>query len=286
MNLALLRVCAVIFIVNILGFITNMLLLAGHSGELASLWSALTNSSFEDLLGTGGLLIASGVLVPFALGTLAVVIALSLGVFALVKKSVKALKILAVLMVVWIVAWPAFLNCLAGLQISAGAVIAMVFNANLVAVVAAFFVAPKKRAEESVPAAVQHSFNLGLYRFCAIYFLVSGIGGTAGMIVGRWSILFVALFNFVAVLAGIFALVKKNTYILMSCALLMIVQVFGMSFHALHMESFGFFMTASAVLHSLFNSMTVVGVATFFIEPERTQFYLQRAKRVFLFWKK
>lgn len=291
MNLALLRVCAVIFIVYILGFITNMLLLVGYSGELASVWNAITTSSFEDLLGTLGLLVASGAIVPIALGTLAVVIALSLGIFALVKKNVTSLKILAVLMMVWVVAWPAFLSCLSGLQFSGGVAIGMIFNANLVAIVAAFFVAPKKRVdakhdeamreEESGTSVVRNGFNLGLYRFCAIYFLVSGIGGTAGMIVGRWSVLFVVLFNFVAVLAGIFALVKKKTDILTACALLMIVQVFWISFHALHMESTGFFMTAGAVLRSIFNTMTVVCVATFFIEPERTRMYFRKVKSLF-----
>ena len=60
-NLALFRVCAIVYIVNVLNFVFNMSFMAGHGGFFSSLWSALTNSSFEDLLATVGLLIASGV---------------------------------------------------------------------------------------------------------------------------------------------------------------------------------------------------------------------------------
>ena len=47
-NLALLRVCAIVFIVNLLNIVVNMSIIAARGGFFSSLWSALTNSSFED----------------------------------------------------------------------------------------------------------------------------------------------------------------------------------------------------------------------------------------------
>ena len=60
-NLALLRVCAIVFMVNVLGFVINMFFMAGQTGTLSSLWNAITTSSFEDCIGMIGMMIASGV---------------------------------------------------------------------------------------------------------------------------------------------------------------------------------------------------------------------------------
>ena len=91
-NLALLRVCAIVYIVNVLNFVFNISFMAGHGGFFSSLWSALTNSSFEDLLATVGLLIVSGIGLPVLLGVLVFVVLLALGVFAIVKNNVMVLK--------------------------------------------------------------------------------------------------------------------------------------------------------------------------------------------------
>ena len=132
MNLALLRVCTIVFFVNILGFIISMLFKAVHSGELASLWNALTTSSFEDLLGTGGLMIASGVFIPLVLGTLAVAALFALGIFTLVKKNVKTLKILAVMFLAWVVLSAIVIN-----HTNAGNdIVNLIFNVNVVVAIA------------------------------------------------------------------------------------------------------------------------------------------------------
>ena len=48
-NLALLRVCAIILIVNVLSMVTNMLLMVGQGGGLLALWE-----SNRDCCGNGG----------------------------------------------------------------------------------------------------------------------------------------------------------------------------------------------------------------------------------------
>ena len=283
-NLALLRVCTIIFMVNVLSYVISMFFAAGHGGVFASLWSALTTSSFEDYIGMIGMMIVSGVLFPVLLGILVIAFILGLGIYVLVKKNVTALKILAVLMGIWNLEWPVVINYLSGIPDFGNLAIGMILNANIVVIVAAFFVAPKQRMDENI--VVREGFNLGLYRFCAVYFLVSGLSSSMHLFLGYPFLFPLVLFSFVGVLAGIFALVKKNADILTACALVMLAQVFWGMFVVLRMEGVSFFIVLRGVMHSILNAMTVVCIATFFIEPERTQFYLQRAKRVFLFWKK
>ena len=59
-NLALLRVCAIILIVNVLNIIINMLFTLVRGGILSALWRTLTTSSLEDIIATAGLIFASG----------------------------------------------------------------------------------------------------------------------------------------------------------------------------------------------------------------------------------
>lgn len=286
-NLALLRVCAIVFMVNVLGFVINMFFMAGQTGTLSSLWNAITTSSFEDCIGMIGMMIASGVFFPVLLSVLAIAFLLGLAIFALVKKNVTALKILAVFTTIWIVVTPVIINYVAGTHDFASVAIGMVFNANFVAVVAAFFVAPRKRVEENKDVAVCEGFNLGLYRFCAAFFLVYGLNGSMSVFLGHLAFPHV-LFSFVAVMIGIFALVKKNTGILTVCAIIMVVQIFISLFQILnltHISGGGFFATANVIAHCFLNATMVACVASFFVEPERTRSYLQCAKRV-LFRKK
>ena len=160
--------------------------MAGHGGFFSSLWSALTNSSFEDLLATVGLLVASGVGLVVLLGVLAFAVLLALGIFALVKKNVKALKILAVLFLIWIVMSAFAINPISGLlgneigQVNiAQSFINLIFNVNVVVAVAAFFVTSKKQNKN---ATVDDTFNLGLFRLCAIFFTVSGLNSLSHFI--------------------------------------------------------------------------------------------------------
>ena len=276
-NLALLRVCSIIFIISLLKIIASVLFM-GKGGVLVLLWSTLTTSSFEDILAMVGLLIASAVVGPLALATFVILVSLGLGIFALVKKNVTALKILAVIMIAWQVLLPFYFG-------APGTVVTgLIFNVNLVAAVAVFFIVPKKRVEENKDVATHEGFNLGLYRFCAIYFLVAGLSGVAGSI--YVFILSQVLLGIVSVLAGIWALVKKKTEILMVCSLAIFVQVFWSMVQTIGRKGFEFFMVPDLLIHSLLHTTTVVCVAVFFIEPERSRFYLQKIKRLLISWKK
>ena len=284
-NLALLRVCAIVFMVNVLGFVVSMLIMAVHSGELASLWNALTTSSFEDLLGMGGLLIASGVFIPLVLGTLAVVALLALGIFTLVKKNVKALKILAVLFLIWIVMSAFAINPISGLlgneigQVNiAQSFTNLIFNVNVVVAVAAFFVTSKKQNEN---AAVDDTFNLGLFRLCAIFFTVSGLNSLAHFVFIQPPIFQLAFFGVFYLAVGVFALAKKNVPVLMAGSLMMFVKIFWSVMQIIHIDGWSFYMLSIMLIHSLLNVTTVISVAVFFIEPERTKCQWQKIKNAF-----
>lgn len=264
-NLALLRVCAIIFIISLLKIIASVLFM-GNGGVLALLWSTLTTLSFEDIIAAIGLLFVSSWVGP-------IMLALGLGIFALVKKNVTALKILAVIMIAWQVLLP--FNFGAPGPVVTG----LIFNVNLVAAVAVFFIASKKRVEENKDVATYEGFNLGLYRFCAIYFLVAGLSGVAGSV--YVFILSQVLLGIVSVLAGIWALVKKKTEILMVCSLAIFAQVFWSMVQTIGRKGFEFFMVPDLLIHSLLHSTIVVCVAVFFIEPELTRTYFNKVKSLF-----
>ena len=277
-NLALFRVCAIIFIISLLKIIASVLFM-GNGGVLALLWSTLTTLSFEDIIAAIGLLFVSIWVGPIALAALAILVSLGLGIFALVKKNVTALKILAVIMIAWQVLLPFYFGA------PGPVVTGLIFNVNLVAAVAVFFIVPKKRVEENKDVATYEGFNLGLYRFCAIYFLVAGLSGIAGGIFHAF-MLSQVLLGIVSVLAGIWALVKKKTEILMVCSLAIFAQVFWSMVQTIGRKGFEFFMVPDLLIHSLLHATTVVCVAVFFIEPERTRFYLKKIKSLLFSWKK
>jgi hypothetical protein len=273
MNLALLRVCAIVFVVNILGFIISMLFMAVHAGELATLWNALTSSSFEDLLGMGGLLIASGVFIPLVLGALAIIIFFALGILALVKKSVKALKILAVLFLIWVVLSAFAINPISGLlgnemrEVNlAQSFISLIFNINVVVAVAAFFVVPKKRDESE--AVANEDFNLGLFRLCAICFAVSGLNSLSHFICVQTPVFQLAFFGVVYLAVGVFALVKKNVPVLVAGSLMILIHILFNLFNFIRISGLDPYIATSLVFHSLFHTSTVIAVAVFFVKPE------------------
>jgi hypothetical protein len=267
-NLALLRVCAIVFMVNILGFIISMLFMAVHSGELASLWNALTTSSFEDLLGMGGLLIASGVFIPLVLGTLAIIIFFALGILALVKKNVKALKILAVLFLIWVVIAAFAINPISGLlgneigQVNiAQSFINLIFNVNVIVAVAAFFVTSKKQNENAV---VDDTFNLGLFRLCAIFFTVSGLNSLSHFIFMQPPVFQLAFFGVVNLAVGVFALAKKNVPVLMVGSLMVFLQILLNLFNFIRISGLDPYIAISLIFHT----STVIAVAVFFVKPK------------------
>ena len=282
-NLALLRVCAIVYIVNVLNFVFNMSFMAGHGGFFSSLWSALTNSSFEDLLATVGLLIASGVGLLVLLGVLAVVALLALGIFAFVKKSVMVLKILAVLLLIWVVLCAFAMNPISGLlgnemrEVNlAQSFISLIFNINVVVTVAAFFVVPKKRDESE--AVANEDFNLGLFRLCAICFAVSGLNSLSHFIFTQLPVFQLAFFGVVYLAVGVFALVKKNVPVLMVGSLMIFIQILFNLFNFIRISGLDPYMAASLVSHAVFNTSTVIAVAVFFIKPEWVKSCLQKMK--------
>ena len=270
-NLALFRVCVIVFIANLLNFVVNMCISAGHGGFFSSLWSALTNSSFEDLLATVGLLIASGVGLVVLLGVLAFAVLLALGIFALVKKSVKALKILAVLFLIWVVLCAFAMNPISGLlgnemrEVNlAQSFISLIFNINVVVAVAAFFVTSEKQ-------------DL-LLRLCAICFAVSGLNSLSHFIFTQLPVFQLAFFGVVYLAVGVFALVKKNVPVLMVGSFMIFIQILLNLFNFIRISGLDLYIAVSLVAHTLFHTSTVIAIAVFFIKPEWVKSFLQKIK--------
>lgn len=270
-NLALFRVCVIVFIANLLNFVVNMCISAGHGGFFSSLWSALTNSSFEDLLATVGLLVASGVGLVVLLGVLAFAILLALGIFALVKKSVKALKILAVLFLIWVVLCAFAMNPISGLlgnemrEVNlAQSFISLIFNINVVVAVAAFFVTSEKQ-------------DL-LLRLCAICFAVSGLNSLSHFIFTQLPVFQLAFFGIVYLAVGVFAFVKKNVPVLMVGSFMIFIQILLNLFNFIRISGLDLYIAVSLVAHTLFHTSTVIAIAVFFIKPEWVKSFLQKIK--------
>ena len=249
-NQTLLRVCVIVFIVNLLNLVINMAVMAGRGGFFSSLWSALTTSSFEDLLGMGGLLIASGVFIPFVLGVLAVAVLFALGVFAFVKKNVKVLKILAVLFLIW-------------------------------AVLGAFAISSINALTENEIRQVniaQNLINLGLFRLCAVCFIVSGLNSLTHFVFMQPPVFQLAFFGVVCLAVGIFALVKKNVPVLVVGSLMIFVQILLNLFSSIRVSGFDPYIVTSLVFYAVFNTSTVIAIAVFFIKPEWVKSCLQKMK--------
>ena len=270
-NLALFRVCVIVFIANLLNFVVNMCISAGHGGFFSSLWSALTNSSFEDLLATVGLLVASGVGLVVLLGVLAFAVLLALGIFALVKKSVKALKILAVLFLIWVVLCAFAMNPISGLlgnemrEVNlAQSFISLIFNINVVVAVAAFFVTSEKQ-------------DL-LLRPCAICFAVSGLNSLSHFIFTQLPVFQLAFFGVVYLAVGVFSLVKKNVPVLMVGSFMIFIQILLNLFNFIRISGLDLYIAVSLVAHTLFHTSTVIAIAVFFIKPEWVKSFLQKIK--------
>ena len=270
-NLALFRVCVIVFIANLLNFVVNMCISAGHGGFFSSLWSALTNSSFEDLLATVGLLVASGVGLVVLLGVLAFAVLLALGIFALVKKSVKALKILAVLFLIWVVLCAFAMNPISGLlgnemrEVNLSqSFISLIFNINVVVAVAAFFVTSEKQ-------------DL-LLRLCAICFAVSGLNSLSHFIFTQLPVFQLAFFGVVYLAVGVFALVKKNVPVLMVGSFMIFIQILLNLFNFIRISGLDLYIAVSLVAHTLFHTSTVIAIAVFFIKPEWVKSFLQKIK--------
>ena len=280
-NLALFRVCAITLIVNLVGLVAGLLFSVGQDRFfLASLWNALTTSSLDDFLGMAGLFIASGIGIPVMLGFVAFVAAFALSIYALVKKKVVILKIYAVLLLIWIFLQTLAIDPISALdegvrQIGAGTRIAnALMNVYIVVAVATFFI-ESKRTEKIENAGIGKSFNLGLLRFCAAIFIVSGLNSFINVFLLQSFPLTYVPFCILIVVAGVFALVKKNSMLLVACSLMMFVQImFGLIQVAQTVEWNGLYV-ANIAISFILNPAFVACIAAFFVEPERIKRYFQ-----------
>ena len=277
-NLALFRVCAITLIVNLVGLVAGLLFSVGQDRFfLASLWNALTTSSLDDFLGMAGLFIASGIGIPVMLGFVAFVAAFALSIYALVKKKVVILKIYAVLLLIWIFLQTLAIDPISALdqgvrQIGAGTRIAnSLMNVYIVVAVSIFFI-ESKRAEKIVD--VGGNLNLGLLRFCAAIFIVSGLNGFANaFLLQSFSWTYVP-FCVLIVVAAVFALVKKNSMILVAGSLMMFVQIICSMFQVAMALEWNALYFVNVAISFILNPAFVACVASFFVEPERIKRYL------------
>lgn len=277
-NLALFRVCAITLIVNLVGLVAGLLFSVGQDRFfLASLWKALTTSSLDDFIGMAGLFIASGIGIPVMLGFVAFVAAFALSIYALVKKKVVILKIYAVLLLIWIFLQTLAIDPISALdegarQIGAGTRIAnSLMNVYIVVAVSIFFI-ESKRAEKIVD--VGGNLNLGLLRFCAAIFIVSGLNGFANaFLLQSFSWTYVP-FCVLIVVAAVFALVKKNSMILVAGSLMMFVQIICSMFQVAMALEWNALYFVNVAISFILNPAFVACVASFFVEPERIKRYL------------
>ena len=277
-NLALFRVCAITLIVNLVGLVAGLLFSVGQDRFfLASLWNALTTSSLADSLGMAGLFIASGIGISVMLGFVAFVAAFALSIYALVKKKVVILKIYAVLLLIWIFLQTLAIDPISALdegvrQIGAGTRIAnSLMNVYIVVAVSIFFI-ESKRAGKIVD--VGGNLNLGLLRFCAAIFIVSGLNGFANaFLLQSFSWTYVP-FCVLIVVAAVFALVKKNSMILVAGSLMMFVQIICSMFQVAMALEWNALYFVNVAISFILNPAFVACVASFFVEPERIKRYL------------
>ena len=259
-NLALLRVCAIILIA------------IGLSKAMGLSWALLVSGANDDSL--------SWAYVPAGL------IVVALGAISLVKKNTLVLKIYAVFMFISMVLG-AIDFVRQGLYLSiyyrtgyiVWKAIACFVNVNAVLIVASFLIERKTQNE---------NMNLGLLRFCAAFFLVDGLNGiinilAAGDFKAFWGMS--VLWTFVPIAVGLYALLKKNSLILMAYSVIAFAGLIWNTFQDTQEHFLTAFYAGNVAIGFLFSSFLVVCAATFFIEPERSKCYLQKVKRTFLFWK-
>ncbi len=266
-NLALLRVCAIMLIADAL------------QKSIGLSWTLLMSEANDDTLGWA--------YVPFGL------LVAVFGVISFVKKNTLILKIYAVLMLVSMIGGTiGFVRH--GLNFSAyyrtGYIvwnaIGHFVNIGAVMMVASFLIETKTRNEY---AHVVKNKNLGLLRFCAAVFLVDGLNNiinilAAGDFKAFWGMS--VLWTFVPIAVGLYALLKKNSLVLMAYSVIAFAGLIRNTFQDTQEHFLTAFYAGNVAIGFLFSSFLVVCAATFFIEPARTRCYLQKTKHAFLFWKK
>ena len=259
MNLALLRVCAAVMIMN----------------ALYNIASLLFNMSTTDDDSSGfyvSLVFVYAILLIY-------------GIVALVKKNIRILKVYAVWIAICILIG-SIMDIMNFNRLPLGVSYSHLFNSLLerivnpmiVFVVAVFFIEPKKAT------------SFGLFQFCAAFFLVDGANDMIQSIVslfkGAESFSIVnAVLALLPIALGVFAIVKRNSLILKIYAVIAFVELLWGSLGYMRENMYGGYYVASAFVGLMFNTFLVVCAATFFIEPEKTRDYFQKEKSLFVKWK-
>ena len=261
-NLALLRVCAIIVIVS------------GLSKSLDLSWTLLMSEVNDDSL--------SWEYLPAGL------IVVVLGVISLVKKKTLVLKIYAVFMfisMVWsVIAFAPHDLLFTDYPISyiVWKYVSRLVNVNAVLAVSIFLIDVKTRVKEGSCVTKNENTNLGLLRFCATFFLVDGLNGIINILAAGEFKAFLGmsvLWTFVPIAMGLYALLKKNSLVLMAYSVIAFVATVWNTILDAQEHFITAFYIGDVAIGFLFNSFFVVCVATFFIEPKRTRCYLQKAKQ-------
>ena len=93
------------------------------------------------------------------------------------------------------------------------------------------------------------------------------------------------LWTFVPIAVGLYAFVKKNSLVLMVYSIVAYVGIVWNTILDSHERFINVYYVGSVVIGLFFSAYVVVYVATFFIEPEKTCAYFQKAKSMFIKWK-
>jgi hypothetical protein len=216
------------------------------------------------------------------------VIIFALGIVTLVKKNVLILKIYAVWIIISILFGTVvdvmnfnrfYLPLGVGYDYLFNSLLERIVTPMIVFVVAVFFIKPRTATQ------------FGLLQFCAAYFLVDGLRAFFQSIVsllskgvGSFSIVN-AMWISLPVAVGVFAIVKKNSLILKLYTVVAFVNALWGSLEYMRENMYGGYYIANTLIGLMFSTFFVVCVATFFIEPEETRAYLQKAKSLFIKWK-
>lgn len=259
MNLALLRVCAAVMIMNALY-------------NIAGLFFNMSTTDDD----------SSGFYVSLVF---VYAILLIFGIVALVKKNIRILKVYAVWIAICILIG-SIMDIMNFNRLPLGVSYSHLFNSLLerivnpmiVFVVAVFFIEPKKDT------------SFGLFQFCTAFFLVDGANDMIQSIVslfkGAESFSIVnAVLALLPIALGVFAIVKRNSLILKIYAVIAFVELLWGSLGYMRENMYGGYYVASAFVGLMFNTFLVVCAATFFIEPEKTRDYFQKVKSLFVKWK-
>ena len=261
MNLALLRVCAAVMIMN----------------ALYNIASLFFNMSTTD----------DGYSVLYVSLVFVYAILLIYGIVALVKKNIRILKVYAVWIAICILIGSimdvmnfnrVYLPLGVGYGRLFNSLLERIVNPMIVFVVAVFFIEPKKAT------------SFGLFQFCAAFFLVDGANDMIQSIVslfkGAESFSIVnAVLALLPIALGVFAIMKRNSLILKIYAVIAFVELLWGSLGYMRENMYGSYYVAGAFVGLMFNTFLVVCVATFFIEPEKTRAYFQKVKSLFVKWK-